>query len=681
MTDISVILPDGSKKTLPHGATAADLALSISAGLAKAVVAARVKLGAKTEVRDLQAPLVDGAQVWLLKLDDKDAQDIMRHSAEHVLATAVCRLFPGAQVTMGPRDHGKEFYYDFDIGRPFTPEDLERIEAEMQKLITEDKPFIRREVPKPQAREEFKQLGQKYKDQILDWIPDDNVTIYQNHDFTDLCRGPHLPSTGRIKAVKLTGVAGAYWRGDQSREMLQRISGQAFTSKDEMTKHFAQLEEAKKRDHRKLGKELELFFFDPLAPASPFFLPRGALVYNKLVEYVRKLYVKYGYDEVVTPQIFDTKLFKTSGHYDNYEENMYFGYGGLSLRKLNGLIRQVAEDNKDNKDLFAKDVFGDSAEEDVEWREFGVKPMNCPGHCILYAHSLHSHRDLPMRIADFGRLHRFEKGGVTHGLARVRTFSQDDAHIFCTPDQVQAEIVSFVNLLDEVYRAFEFNDVRIRLATRPEKRAGSDADWDRAEKALEEALMGVKREFTFSPGEGAFYGPKLEFHVKDALERSWQLGTIQVDYVLPGPDRFALTFINREGAKDQVVMLHRAILGSLERFLGVYLEHIGGKFPAWLAPEQARILPITDEAMSYANELRARLLARGLRVDLDARQEKLGFKVREAQLMQVPFALVIGNKEVADKGVTVRQRGGKDLGFMAEDALTAFIVKECTMPG
>jgi len=671
MADINVILPDGSKKTLPDGATAMDLALAISAGLAKAVVAARVKTGETVEVRDLSRPLVDGAQVWLLKMDDKDAQDIMRHSVEHVLATAVVRLFPGAQVSMGPRDHSKEFYYDFDIGRAFTPEDLEKIEAEMLKIISEDKPFVRREMSKAAAREEFKKLGQRYKDQILDWIPEGDVSLYQDAEFTDLCRGPHLPSTGRIKAFKLTGVAGAYWRGDSTKEMLQRISGIAFGNKDELTKHLAAVEEAKKRDHRKLGKELDLFFFDPVAPASPFFLPKGTLVYNKLVEYMRGLYVKYSYQEVVTPQVFDTRLFKTSGHYANYTDNMFFAYGGGNVDTLKKAFNERADQTS---------AAGELSEDDHESREYGVKPMNCPGHCVLYRHGQHSHRDLPLRIADFGRLHRFEKGGVTHGLARVRTFSQDDAHIFCTPDQMQGEITAFVQLLDEVYRAFEFQDVRIRLATRPEKRAGTDAQWDAAEKALERALVGMNREFTWAPGDGAFYGPKLEFHIKDALDRSWQLGTIQVDYVLPASDRFNLTFVNKEGAKEQVIMLHRAILGSLERFFGVYLEHIAGKFPPWLAPEQARILSITDRGAEYAKALRARLMAKGLRVDVDERNEKLGFKVREAQLHQVPFALVLGDKEVEQKGVTVRARGGKDLGFVAEDALVDFLVKECAIP-
>jgi len=662
---ISITLPDGSKKDLKPGATAMDLALAISAGLAKAVVAARVKQGETTQVVDLQSALPDGAQVWLLKLDDKDAQDIMRHSAEHVLATAVIRLFPGAQVSMGPRDHAKEFYYDFDIGRPFAPEDLEKVEAEMQKIISEDHPFKREELEKPKARELFKSLGQRYKDLILDWIPDGTVSVYRNADFTDLCRGPHLPSTGRIKAFKLLGSAGAYWRGDSKNEMLQRITGIAFPSKDEMTKHLAQQEEARKRDHRKLGKELELFFFDPIAPASPFFLPKGAAVYNKLIEYVRKLYVKYEYQEVVTPQIFDTELFKTSGHYANYSDNMFFSYGGGS--------RDVLQHAFGHKD-------GDKAEDDdFEGREYGAKPMNCPGHCILFRQSLHSHHDLPLRIADFGRLHRFEKGGATHGLARVRTFCQDDAHIFTTPEAMQGEISSFMKLLDEVYSAFEFNDVKIRLATRPEKRAGTDAQWDAAEKDLENALKETGRQFIFAPGEGAFYGPKLEFHVKDALDRSWQLGTIQVDYVLP--ENFKLVYVAKDGTRQRPIMLHRAILGSLERFFGVYLEHIGGKFPAWLAPEQARLLAITDRATAYAVELEQKMKALGLRISVDTRQEKLGFKVREAQVQQIPYAMVMGDKEVEQKGVTLRERGGKDLGFMGEDALMAFLTEKCAMPG
>ncbi|MEW5849689.1 MAG: threonine--tRNA ligase [Myxococcota bacterium] len=664
---INITLPDGSQRSLPTGSTAMDLAQAISAGLAKAVVAARIKTGDETRVVDLQSRLPDGAQVWLLKMDDPDAQDTMRHSAEHILATAVCRLFPGAQVTMGPREHDKEFYYDFDIGRPFTPEDIEKVEKEMQRLIDEDAPFKRNEISKNEARELFKKLGQRYKDQILDWIPGDTVSVYQNHDFTDLCRGPHVPSSGKIKAFKLMGAAGAYWRGDSNNEMLQRIHGIAFPSKDELTKHLARIEEAKKRDHRKLGKELELFSFHPWAPASPFFLPKGTAVYNRLLEYVRKLYVKYGYQEVITPQIFDVALFKTSGHYENYWENMFFAFGGGKLDALKEAMAPKAVGSDVTKE-----------EEDHVAREFGVKAMNCPGHCLLYGMELHSHRDLPWRVADFGRLHRFEKGGVTHGLARVRSFCQDDAHIFCTPEQVQQEIEQFVRFLDEIYKACEFNDVTIRLATRPEKRVGTDAMWDHAEKALEQALIAIGRKFVFAPGDGAFYGPKLEFHVKDALDRSWQLGTIQVDYNFP--ERFDLNYVAPDGSKQRPVMLHRAILGSLERFFGVYLEHIAGKFPTWLAPVQARILPITERAMDYAKEMKLALQQAGLRVEVDERNEKLGFKIREAQLMQIPYALVVGDKEVTEKGATVRQRGGKDLGFMANDALTAFLLKEGQLP-
>lgn len=679
---ISVTLPDGSQKQLPKGATAMDLALAISAGLAKAVVAARVKVGTAVDVRDLSRPLPDGAQVWLLKMDDKDAQDTLRHSTEHILATAVCRLFKGAQVTMGPRDHGKEFYYDFDIGRPFTPEDVQKIEAEMQKIVAEDKPFIREDVPKAEARRMFKDLGQRFKDEILDWIPDDTVSIYRNNDFIDLCRGPHIPRTGLVKAFKLHEPASAYWRGDAKRDSLQRLGGLAFSNKDELTKFVAAQEEAKKRDHRKLGKDMGLFIFHPIAPASPFFLPKGTLVYNGLVEFIRKLYVKYGYQEVVTPQVFDTSLFKTSGHYDNYVDGMFFAYGAGPVHVLKDAFGKAALAHQAHAQDHAHDHAGHShaeADEDAETREFGVKPMNCPGHCILFANSgLKSHRDLPMRIADFGRLHRFEKGGVTHGLARVRTFSQDDAHIFCAEADMQKEIRGFFDLLDDVYNAFEFKDVKIRLATRPEKRAGTDAQWDKAEAALEFALKDAKREFTLAPGDGAFYGPKLEFHVKDALDRSWQLGTIQVDYILP--ERFELSYVGSDGQKHRPVMLHRAILGSLERFFGVYLEHIAGKFPAWLAPEQARILSITDNSATYADALQKRLAGLGLRVSADTRQEKLGFKVREAQVEQVPFALVMGDKEAEQKGVTVRLRGGKDLGFMAEEALVEWLRKECASP-
>lgn len=643
-----VTLPDGSHKEMPAGSSFLDLAKNIGPGLAKAVVVAKLD----DELFDLQAEIPREGRVTFLKADAVEAQDTIRHSCEHVLATAVIRLFPGAQVTMGPSDHSKDFYYDFDVGRPFTPEDIEKIEAEMKKIISEDVKFVRKVVSKPEAAALFEQQGQRFKPEILSWIPDERVTIYEDADFTDLCRGPHVPSAGRIGAFKLLGAAASYWRGDATKDHLQRIRGVAFPTKKELEAYVAQIELAKQRDHRKLGRELELFAFSPLAPASPFFFPKGALVYNKLVEYVRNQYVRHGYEEVITPQIFSAELFKTSGHYDNYADNMYWvdpGKGGSA-----------------------------ASEDEPPGVEYGVKPMNCPAHCVLYAMGLRSFRDLPWRVADFGRLHRAE-GEAVHGMLRVRTFAQDDAHIFCTVEQMPSEMAAFVDLIDEVYRDFELGDVRIRIATRPEKRLGDESAWDVAEKGLTEVLDAKGREYTIAPGEGAFYGPKLEFHVKDALGRSWQLGTLQVDFNLP--KRFGLEYVGADSKRHAPVMLHRAIFGSLERFYGVYLEHTGGQFPTWLAPVQAIVLPVTDRAMAWGEEMSAALMQAGLRVDVDRRNEKLGFKIREAQLKKIPYLLVVGDKEVEKRGASIRLHGGKDLGYRELGEVLSLLAEDAKMPG
>jgi threonyl-tRNA synthetase len=649
---MQVTLPDGAKRSIADGATFLDLAKDISPGLAKAVVAAKLD----GELMDLQAPIPREGTVELLKADKPEAEDVIRHSCEHVLATAVVRLFKGAQVTMGPADHSKDFYYDFDIGRPFTPEDLLKIEEEMQKIIAEDVKFTRREVAKSEAEQIFKDLHQRFKPEILAWIPGDRVTIYQDADFVDLCRGPHVPSAGKIGAFKLLGAAGAYWRGDASKDALQRIRGVAFKDKKALEKYFDNLEKAKARDHRKLGKELLLFGFSPLAPASPFFMPKGALVYNQMVAYVRKLYERHGYEEVHTPLIFNTQLFKTSGHYDNYRDNMYFATAGKNEK---GKSAETAE------------------AEGVEW---GVKPMNCPGHCLLYQMTLRSFRDLPWRVADFSRLHRAE-GESVHGLMRVRSFCQDDSHIFCAPDQMPEEMDAFIDLVDEVYTDFGFSpqDVGVKVATRPEKRMGEEKNWDIAERALQDALKAKNRPFEILPGEGAFYGPKIEFHVKDALERSWQLGTLQVDFTLP--ERFELEYVGADSARHRPVMLHRAILGSLERFFGVYVEHTGGAFPTWLAPVQAIVLPVTDRAMEHAEVIREKLAESGVRAEVDRRNEKLNLKIREAQLQKVPYMLVVGDKEVAAGGASMRLRSGEDKGHVALDALVPMIAAEAEIPG
>lgn len=645
---MQVTLPDGSKREVADGATFLDLARGIGPGLAKAVVAATLD----GELMDVQAPIPREGMVQLIKGDSLEGEEILRHSCEHVLATAVVRLFPGAQVTMGPSDHSKDFYYDFDIGRSFTPDDMAKIEAEMQKVIQEDVPFVRREVTKDEAKRLFAEMGQRFKPEILEWIPGDSVTLYQDADFIDLCRGPHVPSAGRIGAFKLVGAASAYWRGDASKDALQRIRGVAFKDKKALKAWEEKVELAKQRDHRRLGRELGLFGFSTLAPASPFFMPKGTIVYNQMIDYVRMLYRRYGYQEVVTPQIYNAELYKISGHYENYVDNMYFatpGKGGES---------QEPEEAKN-----------------IEW---SVKPMNCPGHCVLYGMTLHSFRDLPWRVADFGRLHRAE-GEAVHGLMRVRTFCQDDAHIFCAEDQMQAEMSAFIDLVDEVYGDFGLTDVSVVVATRPEKRIGSDEIWERAETALMDALRGKGRIFTVAPGEGAFYGPKIEFHVKDGLDRDWQLGTLQVDFSMPM--RFGLEYVGADSRRHTPVMLHRAIFGSLERFFGVYLEHTGGAFPPWLAPVQATFLPVTDRAMAHAEALAQQLMKAGVRVEVDRRNEKLGKKVAEARVQKIPFMLVVGDREVEQGGASLKLRGGEDRGYMGPEELVSFLISQVAVPG
>ena len=558
----------------------------------------------------------------------------IRHSAAHIMAEAVLDLFPNARFAVGPPTEDG-FYYDFSVSRPFTPEDLEQIEARMRETIAKDAPFERTELSRDGARERFAE--QPFKLEIIDEIPEgEAITTYAHERFIDLCRGPHVESTGKVAAFKLMSVAGAYWRGDEHNEMLQRIYGSAWESEEALIEHLSRLEEAAKRDHRKLGQELGLFFFDPIAPASPFFLPKGATLNNTLVSYVRGLYERYGYQEVITPQVFDSELWKRSGHYDNYKEHMYFTY--------------------------------------VDDREFGVKPMNCPAAAMLYGAQLHSYRDLPVRYADFGRLHRFERSGVTHGLTRVRTFSQDDAHIFCTPDQVESEISSFIAMVQETYEVFGFEDVRVALSLRPEKRIGSDELWDRAEGALAAALDTRGLEYEPVPNEGAFYGPKIDFFVADAIGREWQLSTVQLDYNLP--ERFDLEFVDAEGARQRPVVIHRAMLGSLERFLGVVIEHFGGAFPTWLAPVQAEVIPIADRHVEYAQKVRGELEAAGLRVHLDDRNERMNAKIRDAQLHKVPYMLVVGDKEAEAGGAAVRLRTGEDLGIVPTAEVARRIVGE-----
>jgi threonyl-tRNA synthetase len=512
------------------------------------------------------------------------------------------------------------YYYDFDPGRPFTPEDLAKIEAEMRKIVSENNEIVRLEMPKSEAVKIFEAQGDSLKVEIVGDIPDDTVSCYRQMDFIDLCRGPHVPSTGKLGVFKLTHAAGAYWKGDERNPMLQRIYGAAFLSQKELDEHLARVEAAKARDHRKLGKELGLFVFHHWAPASPFFLPKGATVYNLLIDWIRELYVKYGYDEVITPQIFDEELFVTSGHTGAYKENMFFS--------------------------------------EIDGRQFGVKPMNCPGHCLLYKSGHFSHRDLPVRYADFARLHRYEKSGVTQGLTRVRTFSQDDAHIFAAPESIEREVLDFLRFLDEVYATFDFRDVAISLGLRPEKRVGADAVWDRAETVLEAALKASGRPYVVTPDDGAFYGPKIDFRVNDAIGRAWQLGTFQCDFNLP--ELFDLSYVAEDGNKHRPVLLHRAILGSLERFLGILIEHTGGDFPFWLAPEQARVVPVSEKTNEYGEEVLRKIREARLRATCDVRNEKLGAKIRDGELQKVPALLIVGEKEKAAGTVSLRVRHGKE---------------------
>jgi threonyl-tRNA synthetase len=630
--------------------------LSAAKKLEKDVVAAKYR----GKTIDLHTP-VDATAADLEPIHAKDADGlaVIRHSTAHVMADAVQRLFPGTKVTIGPAiDDG--FYYDFDKpGGGFTDEDLRKIEQAMAEVVRKDTPFSRVVVTRDEAKRMFAAMGETYKVEIIDAIPaDEEVSLYKHgappHEWLDVCEGPHVPSTGFLKAVKLTHVAGAYWRGDERNPMLQRIYGTAFSSPEALEEHLKLMEQARQRDHRKLGKELELFMFDDVAPAMPFFLPRGAFVYQRMISYVRGLYEKYGYDEVVTPQLFDPKLFRTSGHLGHYSENMYRAW-----------TEDLIEGEPDA-----------AIKETLRQNSFAFKPMNCPSHCVIFGSKRRSYRELPWRMADFGRLHRYERGGVVHGLARVRSFAQDDAHIFCGEEQVPAEIANFIALVDEVYKAFGFTRVDIKLATRPpeDKRFGSDEVWDRSERALAEGLERRSLAYETVPGEGAFYGPKVEFHVQDALKRSWQLGTIQYDPNLP--ERFQLSFIGEDGKEHRPVMLHRAIFGSLERFFSVYLEHCGGNFPAWLAPKQAIVLTVSEKSDEYARNVAKRLADKGLRVETDLSSDKLGAKIRNARLLRYPYMLVVGPKEAEADSLGVRSRDRGELGAMKVDEFAAMLLAE-----
>jgi threonyl-tRNA synthetase len=642
-------------------------------GIPADVVAVRGEQG----VVDLHTPVAVDAKLELVRATEPDGLRVIRHSTAHVMADAVQRLFPGTQVTIGPAIEDG-FYYDFDRkSGPFTEDDLRTIEAEMARIVKANSPFRRDVVGRAEALDRFAKMGETYKLEIIKSVPEGEELSFYVHgkpgeEWIDFCEGPHVPSTGMLKAVKLTSVAGAYWRGDERNPMLQRIYGTAFASQKELDEHLRLIEEAKKRDHRKLGKELDLFMFHEYAPAMPFLLPRGTRLMNRLVEFVRSIYDEQGYDEVSTPQIFDRKLFETSGHMANYRENMYLPMTSDRLDQVNELIdRPLAGSEEGERLKLVKARLH-------EIEHLAQKPMNCPSHCLIFANKRRSYRELPMRLADFGRLHRYERGGVVHGLARVRSFSQDDAHIFCTPATLEAEMSTFLKTFYKLYEVFAFTKVDVKLATRPEKRLGSDAMWDEAEGALARSLQQAGLAFEYLPGEGAFYGPKLEFHVHDALKRSWQLGTLQLDYALP--ERFELSYIGEDGGQHRPIMLHRAWYGSLERFLAVLIEHVGGAFPTWLAPDQVVVVTVSEKQEAYANEVVGILRAQGVRVQADLSADKLGAKIRNGRLMRYPYLVVVGNKEAEQRTVSPRSQEKGELGSMSLEAFVDLVVKEAALP-
>ena len=621
-----ITLPDGSQRAFAAPASVREVAAAIGPGLAKSALAGRLD----GRLVDTSHLIEHDATLAIVTGRDPEALDLIRHSSAHLLAHAVKQLYPGVQVTIGPViEHG--FYYDFAFERPFTPEDLERIQARMEELAAQDLPVSRSVMPRDEAVTFFRDLGEEYKAQIIADIPgNEEISLYRQADFIDLCRGPHVPSTGHLKAFKLMKVAGAYWRGDSRNEMLQRIYGTAWLDSKALKAYLHRLEEAEKRDHRRIGKALDLFHLQEEAPGMVFWHDRGWRIYVEVQNYIRQMLREHGYQEIHTPQIVDRSLWERSGHWEKFRSDMF----------------TTASENRD----------------------YAVKPMNCPGHIQIFNQGLKSYRDLPLRLAEFGSCHRNEPSGTLHGLMRVRGFVQDDAHIFCTEEQIQTEVSAFMDLLFRVYTDFGFSEVQLALATRPDQRVGSDEVWDKAEKALELALNRTGLPWQLKPGEGAFYGPKIEFVLRDCLDRLWQCGTVQVDFSMPG--RLDAHYIAEDGGKRVPVMLHRAILGSLERFIGILIEQYAGALPVWLAPAQAVVLNITDHQADYAARIEKSLMQQGFRVAADLRNEKIGFKIREHTLQRVPYLLIVGDREMTVETVAVRTRTGQDLGDMS---LAAFV--------
>ncbi len=629
---ISITLPDGAVRQFDAPVSVQDVAAAIGPGLAKAALAGKVD----GRIVDTSYIIAHDAKLAIVTEKDADGLEVIRHSTAHLLAYAVKELFPDAQVTIGPVIEDG-FYYDFSYKRAFTPEDLVAIERRMTELARKDEPVVRSEMPRDDAVKFFEGMGEHYKAELIASIPSNEpISLYREGGFIDLCRGPHVPSTGRLKVFKLMKLAGAYWRGDSRNEMLQRVYGTAWTKKEDLDAYITRIEEAEKRDHRKLGRTLDLFHLAEESPGMVFWHPKGWSIWQQVEQYMRRVYEDNGYQEVCAPAFLDRSLWERSGHWENFKENMF-----------------TTESEK---------------------RDYAVKPMNCPGHILIFNSNMRSYRDLPLRYGEFGNCHRNEPSGALHGIMRVRAFTQDDGHIFCTEDQIRSECVAFNRLALDVYRDFGFTDIAIKLALRPEMRLGDDATWDRAENALRSALAECSAEWSELPGEGAFYGPKIEYHMKDSIGRPWQCGTMQVDFQMPG--RLGAEYVAADDSRQVPVMLHRAIVGSLERFIGVLIEHYAGALPLWLAPQQVVVLNITDRAAAYAQQLVGALKAAGFRASADLRNEKITYKIREHSLQKLPYQLIVGDKELQAQSVAVRTRGGEDLGMMSLDTLLERLRKE-----
>ncbi|WP_303064055.1 threonine--tRNA ligase [Acidaminococcus massiliensis] len=631
MSSIKVSLPDGSVKEFEAGSSLLSIAKSLNQKLGKTALLAKVD----GENKDLSDTLDHDAKVEFITPDSEEGLHAIRHTASHVMAQAIQHLFPGTKFAIGPAIE-KGFYYDLDSDHVFTPEDLRAIEKEMSKIIKANYPLVRKELPRAEALAKFKAEDEPYKVELIEDLPEDAViSTYTQGDFTDLCAGPHCPSTGRVKAFKLMSIAGAYWRGDEHNKMLQRIYGTAFASKEDLEAYLHMLEEAEKRDHRKLGKQLGLFMLSDYGPGFPFFLPNGMIIRNTLIDYWREVHRKYGYQEVMTPMIMNRQLWETSGHWDHYKENMYF-------TKIDG-------------------------------EDYAIKPMNCPGGMLVYANEPHSYKELPLRVGELGLVHRHELSGALHGLFRVRCFTQDDAHIFMMPNQIEDVIQETIRLFDEVYATFGLT-YHAELSTRPDNSMGDDATWEMTTSALRKAMDDFGLKYSINEGDGAFYGPKIDFHLKDSIGRTWQCGTIQLDMLLP--EKFNLTYTGEDGQKHRPVMIHRVVYGSIERFIGILIENYAGAFPAWLAPEQVRVMPITDKYNEYAKQIVDKLESQKIRAHLDDRNEKIGYKIREAQVKKVPYMLIVGEKEVESGTVSVRSRDNGEQGAMAVDEFIAKLQDE-----